>query len=535
MPLDERIPHLHWARWGSDDEQQRELSPAQLDLARQALGVERPGEPAPAIEQVELPPSRLGEEARAAIAAVVGPGNLLDDREARIVHSFGKSTPDLLRARAGGGADAPDAVALPGTHDEVLGLLRACAEHGVAVVPYGGGTSVVGGLEPLRGAHAGLISLDLHRMARLVDVDEISLTATLEPGLRGPEADALLAEHGLMLGHYPQSFKYATIGGFAATRSSGQASAGYGRFDAMVVGLMVATPQGTLDLGRAPASAAGPDLRQLFLGSEGTLGVITQVTMRVQRIPQARRYEAWTLPDFATGRDAVRRLVQEGAQPTVLRLSDELETFVTGGQAQEAASEPAVTGSLLIAGFEGTERSVRARRELAAAILTEAGASELGAELGEGWLEHRFDAPYLRDPMLDAGVLSETLETVASWSELPSLYEAVKEAVAGALAGVGNVLVWCHVSHVYPSGASLYFTFAAPLGDEPLERWRAAKHAACDAIAARGASITHHHAVGVDHRDWMRAEIGELGIEVLRAVKRRVDPEGILNPGKLIP
>lgn len=257
--------------------------------------------------------------------------------------------------------------------------------------------------------------------------------------------------------------------------------------------------------------------------------------MRVQRIPQLRRYEAWTLPDFAAGRDAVRRLVQEGAQPTVLRLSDELETFVTGGQAQEAASEPAVSGSLLIAGFEGTERFVESRRALAAAILEEQQATALGPALGEGWLEHRFDAPYLRDPMFDAGVLSETVETVTSWSRLPALYEAVKEAVAGALAGVGNALVWCHISHVYPSGASLYFSFAAPLGEQPIERWRAAKLAACDAIASEGASITHHHAVGVDHMAWMGAEIGELGIEVLRAVKHRLDPRGILNPGKLIP
>lgn len=535
MPSDERIPYLHWSRWGSAGEQQRALSQAQLELARQALGVERPGEPAVGLEQIELPPSRLGAAARDALTSIVGGEHLLDDHESRVVHTYGKSTPDLLRARAGQAADAPDAIVLPGSHEEVADLLCACAEHDVAVVPYGGGTSVVGGLDPLRGAHSGLISLDLRRMSRLVEVDEVSLTATLEPGLRGPEADALLAEHGLMLGHYPQSFRYATIGGFAATRSSGQASAGYGRFDAMVVGLKVATPQGTLDLGRAPASAAGPDLRQLLLGSEGALGVITQVTMRVQRIPQARRYEAWTLPDFAAGREAVRRLVQEGAQPTVLRLSDELETFVTGGQAQEAASEPAVTGSLLIAGFEGTERFVEPRRAHAAAILAEQGATELGASLGEGWLEHRFDAPYLRDPMFDAGVLSETLETVTSWSRLPALYDAVKEAVTGALAGVGNALVWCHISHVYPSGASLYFSFAAPLGDEPLERWRAAKHAACDAIAAHGASITHHHAVGADHLPWMHAEIGELGVEILRAVKQRVDPEGILNPGKLIP
>jgi alkyldihydroxyacetonephosphate synthase len=539
MPdVHERVPYMRWAGWGAAGEE-RPLSDAQLALVRQALGVERDGPPPLALDAIELPPSRLPDAARAALQAAVGAEHVRDDHESRVIHAAGKSTPDLLRWRAAATHDAPDAIVLPGAHDEVVAVLRACAEHGVAVVPFGGGTSVVGGLEPLRGRFAALISLDLRRLDRLVAVDDVSLTATLQAGLRGPEADALLREHGLMLGHYPQSFPYATIGGFAATRSSGQASAGYGRFDAMVVALKVATPQGTLDLGRSPANAAGPDLRQLFLGSEGVLGVITEVTVRVPRIPDARRYEAWSLPDFATGQAALRRLVHEGAQPTVVRLSDELETLVTGGQSQEAgeglAGAPAVAGCLLLTGFEGTEAAVADRRERAAAILRDEGATELGPQIGEGWLEHRFDAPYTRDPLFDAGVLSETLETVTSWSAMPALYEAVKAAVGDALAGVGNPLVWCHVSHVYPSGASLYFTVAAPLGDDPLQRWVKAKRAASDAIAAAGASITHHHAVGHDHRDWMTAEIGDLGIEALRAVKGRLDPEGILNPGKLLP
>ncbi len=534
MSLDERIPYMHWSGWGTAAER-TELTDAQRAMVTQALGVQGDGPPAATLDEVGLAAPELAEPARAALAAAVGAEHVLDGREARVVHTYGRSTPDLLRLRAGTADGAPDAVVLPGSHDEVLEVLRACAQHGVAVVPFGGGTSVVGGLEPLRGGHSALISLDLRRLDRLVAVDDVSLTATLQAGLRGPEAEALLGEHGLMLGHYPQSFKYASIGGFAATRSSGQASAGYGRFDAMVVGLKVATPEGTLDLGRSPANAAGPDLRQLFLGSEGVLGVITEVTMRVVRIPEERRYEAWSFPDFAAGQAGLRRLVQEGAQPTVVRLSDELETLVTGGQSQEAGTQPPVTGCLLLTGYEGTRRAVDARQALATAILEEAGATALGTAIGEGWLAHRFDAPYTRDPLLDAGVLTETLETVTSWSNAPALYNAVKAAVSESLAGVGNPLVWCHISHVYPSGAALYFTIAAPLGDDPLPRWRAAKRAAGDAIVRCGASITHHHAVGHDHRDWMEAEDGALGLEALRAVKARLDPAGILNPGKLLP
>lgn len=541
----ERVPYTDWSLWGVAADAQP-LSADLLALIRQALGAESDGPAIVPVDQVELPESRLGADQLTALTGVVGAENVLTDDAVRLVHALGKSTPDLLQARSGRVEHAPDAVVLPGSHDEVQRLLELCSELKIAVVPFGGGSSVVGGLSALDGGFAAVISLDLRRLDRLVALDPLAQTATLEAGLRGPEAEALLGEHDFMLGHYPQSFPYATIGGFAATRSSGQASAGYGRFDSMVVALKVATPSGTLELGRSPMNAAGPDLRQLLLGSEGVLGVITEVTMHVVPKPAARRYEAFRLPDFAAGVEALRRLTQEGARPTVLRLSDELESFVNAGQSAApgdgaeqdglenvADSDAPLGGCLLLTGFEGSEQVVQETRARAAAILAECGADELGPAIGEGWLDHRFDAPYLRDPLLDAGVLTETFETVTNWSALLELYEDLKQSVAVALEGVGNALVWCHVSHVYPTGASLYFTVAAPLGDDPVARWLEAKRVAGDRIAAHGASITHHHAVGTDHAPWMAAEVGELGLEALRAVKRRLDPNGIMNPGKL--
>lgn len=539
----ERTPYLQWARWGVDGEGEP-LPEERRNLIRMALGADVDGPQVTQPQDVKLAPSRLSADVLAKLGELVGGKNVTADHDGRLVHALGKSTADLLRARSDEPILAPDAIISPADHDEVQALLSFCSEQSIAVVPFGGGSSVVGGIDAISGDHDAVISLDLRRLDALVALDKISQSATLQAGLRGPEAEALLNAEGFMLGHYPQSFPYATIGGFAATRSSGQASAGYGRFDAMVVALKVATPTGTLELGRSPMNAAGPDLRQLLLGSEGVLGVITEVTMRVVAMPEVRQYEAFQLPDFESGVTAVRRLTQEGALPSVLRLSDELETFITGGQSatpgeaidgEEIDTEEMPTGGcLLLTGFEGSAQKVDTTRARAAAILAECGAAELGPAIGEGWLAHRFDAPYLRDELLDAGVLTETFETVTSWSELPALYEKLKDQVAEALEGVGQTLVWAHISHVYPTGASLYFTVATPVGPNPLERWLAAKQIAGDTIAEAGASITHHHAVGRDHAPWMDAEIGGRGLAVLRAVKAELDPAGIMNPGKLI-
>ena len=518
---------MHPTRWG-DPAAAAPLPDSARGLIELAFGL---GD-RPAVEHPELPTGRLDDTVLDGLRKLLGSEHVLTDDDTRRLRTRGKSTPDLLRARAGELGDAPDVVVRPGDHDDVAAVLALAVEHHLAVVPFGGGTCVTGGLAARRDGYAGVVSLDLVRMKRLLDVDPVSMTATLEPGLRGPEAEALLAEHGLTLGHFPQSFEYASIGGFAATRSSGQSSAGYGRFDAMVVRLTAATPRGRLDLGVAPASAAGPDLRQLVLGSEGVFGVITSVTVRVRRLPELMVYDGWRWPSFADGAAAMRTLAQAGLLPTVLRLSDEAETSINLARPDDIGSD-AAAGCLMIVGHEGTPAAVDARRAAVAAVLEGLGGTPLGEEPGRSWVEGRFRAPYLRDSMLDVGVLVETLETATWWSNLDRLYAGVKEALETSL-GEGTIVL-CHISHVYETGCSLYFTVAAKEADDPLGQWQAAKAAAGDAITRAGGTITHHHAIGTDHKPWYREEIGDVGVSILRAVKAELDPTGILNPGVLIP
>lgn len=526
---------MKWNAWG-DPASAKPLSDGIRQLLTSALGVEggdaAEGDP----NRVELRPSALSDADRAALAAIVGEGFCRVDQPARLLHAGGKSTPDLLRRNASGTQDAPDAVLLPGTEDEVAAILSHCSRHGIALVPFGGGTSVVGGLDPIRGEFAAVVSLDLRRFDQLLSLDEVSCEAEFGAGVTGPDAERLLGDHGFSLGHFPQSFQFATIGGFAATRSSGQDSAGYGRFDDMIRGLRTITPAGVLDLGRAPASAAGPDLRQLLIGSEGVFGVITRVRVRVHPVPATTRYEAWAFPDFAAGAAALRAITQTGTGATVVRLSDEAETGVNLASTEQIGGQQITGGCLAITLFEGTAEHTESRHAETRAMLAAHGGTSLGEEPARAWERGRFAAPYLRDSLLAAGALCETLETATDWSNVPALKAAVTEALTTALADSGTpALVLCHISHVYRCGASLYFTVVAAQRGNPIEQWRAAKTAASDAIMRAGGTITHHHAVGADHRPFMRDEVGELGVQLLRAIKATLDPAGILNPGKLIP
>ena len=515
-------------RWG-DPALAAPLSPDARGLVELAFGVGARVAPTPVGTP---PPTRLDVRLLDGLGVLVGSEHVLVDDLTRTLRTRGKSTPDLLLARSGDLGDAPDVVVRPSSTGQVEDVLAYAVEHRLAVVPFGGGTCVTGGLVASRAGTVGVVSLDLCRMKALLAVDRTSMTATLEPGLRGPEAESLLAAEGLTLGHYPQSFEYATIGGFAATRSSGQSSAGYGRFDAMVVGLTAVTPTGTITLGSAPASAAGPDLRQLLLGSEGTLGVITSVTVRVRPLPAVKVYDGWRWSSFAAGADAMRTLAQAGMLPTVVRLSDEAETAINLADpaAIGGAGDP---GCLMIAGFEGEAEIVEARRAAVSAVLAGRGGEPLGEGPGQKWAHGRFSGPYLRDAMLDEGVLVETCETATFWVNRDRLYHDVRTALESSL-GEGTIVL-CHISHVYETGCSLYFTVAAKGGDDPLARWTDAKRAASDAMIAAGATITHHHAVGTDHKPWFAQEIGPVGVRVLRAVKAEVDPTGVLNPGVLIP
>ncbi len=531
-----------WWGWG-DPALEPALDDAALAVLRERIGELKPWPLARGLEEFELP---TAEPLPAAVLDAAGEGNVFTSAEDRMRHASGRGYVDLARMRDGSLEAAPDAVAMPDDEAALRRLLDACAAEGVAVVPFGGGTSVVGGVEPLRGTHSRLLSLDLGGL-RDVEVDRRSLTARLGAGLRGPEAEAALGREGLTLGHFPQSFEYATVGGFAATRSAGQASSGYGRFDALVDSVRLVAPAGDLRTLETPHTAAGPALRELVIGSEGTLGVIPEVTVRVRPAPRRRRYEAWIAESFEAGAEIVRAMAQGAGLPDVVRLSDEEETAGTlalsgprglagtlfGGYLGLRARRG---GCLMVVGLEGDEESVARRRALAVRELRAGGAAYLGQAAGRSWEHGRYQGPYLRDTLMATGAMVETLETAHTWSRLGELHAAVAAAIHDSLAAQGTPgLVFCHLSHAYPDGASLYFTFIARArrGAE-LEQWRRVKTAASEAIVAAGATITHHHGVGRDHAPYMRAEVGELGLEALRAVKERLDPTGIMNPGKLL-
>ena len=533
-----------WWGWG-DPTVEPKLDAEALETLRERVGELSPS-PRAVASAVDFPlPAAV--PLPAALTETVGEENVFTGTEDRLRHATGCGYVDLVHLRSGAIDATPDAVLLPANVEQVQRVLHLCGEQGVAVVPYGGGTSVVGGVAPLRGPHERLVSLDLTRL-RDVTIDERSLTARLGAGLRGPEAEAALAQSGFTLGHFPQSFEYATIGGFAATRSAGQASSGYGRFDALVSSVRLVAPAGEIQTLETPHTAAGPALRELIVGSEGVLGVIPEVTVRVRPKPQVRRYEAWIAESFEAGAEIVRTMAQGPGLPDVIRISDEEETGVSlalsgpkgiagtlfGGYLGLRGKRG---GALIVVGLEGDDESVARRRALAVRALRAGGAAYLGQGAGRSWEHGRFEGPYLRDALMDAGALVETLETSHTWAKLDELHSAVGAAIRDYLAAQGTPgIVMCHLSHAYADGASLYFTFIARTRrGEEVEQWRTVKRAACEAIVAAGATITHHHAVGRDHAPYMEAEVGETGLETLRAVKERLDPAGIMNPGKLLP
>ncbi len=532
-----------WWGWG-DPEIEPELDGEALTTLRERVGELEPWPLAEDLDRFELPaPERLPS----ALSNAAGEANVFASAEDRLRHATGRGYADLARLRGGRLDAAPDAVLLPPDAGSLRRILDVCAAEGIAVVPFGGGTSVVGGVEPLRGPHERLVSLDL-TLLREAEVDRRSLTARLGAGLRGPEAEAALNAAGVVLGHYPQSFEYATIGGFAATRSAGQASSGYGRFDALVTGVRLIAPGGDLRTLETPHTAAGPALRELVVGSEGVLGAIPEVTVRVRPLPPQRRYEAWIAEDFEAGAEIVRALAQGPGLPDVIRISDEEETEVSlalSGPRGLAGSmfgrylglRGKRDGCLIVVGLEGEEESVARRRALTVRALRRGGAAYLGQAAGRSWEHGRYQGPYLRDTLMGMGAMVETLETSHTWSHLHELHTAVGEAIREGLAGQGTPgLVFCHLSHAYPDGASLYFTFISrALRGEELQQWGAVKRAACETIVACGATITHHHAVGRDHAPYLEAEVGQTGLDVLRAAKERLDPAGVMNPGKLLP
>ena len=502
------------------------------------------------LDDIKLPPSALSAVDRHVLTVLLGKSAVRDDKFERAFHTRGRSYVDLLRLRAGDFSDAPDAVVYPGSAADVLKVLAFAAERSVAIVPFGGGTGMAGGVNARRNGHGAVLSLDLSAMDR-VTIDRESFTASAEPGICGPALESALALEGMTLGHCPQSFEFSTLGGWIASRSSGQQSMHYGNTGQWLAGLDIATPGGML----RDAGTGSGWISNLMTGSEGALGVITRATVRLRQLPHTSMARAYAFRDFESGAAAVRDAVQNGIGAAMLRLSDADETrFYRELGAFDAPismmdqtfarllqlchyDEPCV----LIAEFEGSRSTATAARRSLFGIARDHRGLPLGANPSKKWQQNRFRGPYLRDAMLDRGLGMDTLEAATSWANLPKLYRAMKNALTEAVAGtvprpLAHGFVLSHLTQTSVAGAALVFTciFPRALADE-FGQSQAIRRAGLEAIAQNGgvpayAQLSSQERLSVSARDQ-----NMLGLEMLRAVKNTVDPKGVLNPGKLFP
>lgn len=545
---------MKWWGWGVEDRRfPLEDTGSTRDYLRSQFGLPslRPSSGWP-LESVRIPESRADGDFLRQCAEIVGRENCRTDHRERVLHSIGKSYQDLIRLRTLRLDRATDAVLYPQSEQQVAAILALCRHARVAVVPFGGGTSVVGGLDPETGPQRLVVTVDLAYLNRIIQIDKLSSTATVEAGIFGPELESQLRQAGFVLGHYPQSFEFSTLGGWIATRSSGQNCLRYGGIDKLVESVRIVTPAGSIETLRVPRRADGPDVMQMLVGSEGTFGIIVSATVRLRPVPENQDYFMLAFQGFRPAADACRTLLQSGVNPALLRISDEDETLATlalshrpvkGLRAVQRraakwflARRGMVPPSLatVLVGLEGTYRENQLLRRQVRRHFARLGAVYLGRSPGRRWLESRFQLPYLRDELIDNGMLVDTLETATVWSRWEELYHAIRAAIKRAAVDQGEPLVVCtHLSHLYLDGVALYFSLLGlQKQTDPLGQWLAIKEAAGAAIRAQGAVISHHHGVGRDHRE--QTGRGELEREMLVQLKQTLDPSGIMNPGKLL-
>jgi alkyldihydroxyacetonephosphate synthase len=517
----------HWG-WGLEERQPAAAdvrAAAALIAARTGVAVEEVEQPV-ALEEVSVRAPRIA--APAALESVLTAATY-----ERARHSLGKSYCDVVRGMRGQFDDAPDLVARPGDERELEAVLEWCAGERIAVVPYGGGTSVVGGVTPeVGGDYAGVVSLDTGLLSGVRELDAVSRAARIGAGSLGPALERELGAQGMTLRFYPQSFEFSTLGGWVATRAGGHFATLRTHIDDLVESVRAITPAGAWESRRLPASGAGPSPDRLLLGSEGTLGVITEAWVRIRPRPTRRASRAVAFDDFLRAAECVRELAQSGLEPSNCRLLDAGEAALTGAGDDSQAK--------LIVGFESAEIDVEPALEQALAICAAHGGEpepERGADgAAETWRGAFLDAPYLRDVLVMAGLLVETFESAVTWDRFAALHAAVGSAVETALAetGVAGGRVHCRLTHVYPDGAAPYFTVVAPAArGEEVAQWSHVKRAASDALVEAGGTITHHHAVGRDHVAWYERQRPELFARLLRAGRAELDPAQIMNPGVL--
>ena len=551
------IRHMKWWGWGHedvtfDDSTKPELWP----YLKRELGVDEIRWEKPvAFEDVTLPEQKKNEAFLATIQAGLGDGQVVDDKKSRLVHAAGKSFRDLWLMRHGQVQFAPDCVVYPDTEEDVALVVRAAHEHGVVLVPFGGGSNIAGCLVPSDRGGRMVVSLDMCRMHRVLEVDRYSLTARIQPGVYGQHLEDQLAEHGVTLGHFPDSFLHSTLGGWVATRSAGMQSDIYGKIEDMVISLRMVTPSGTIITRTVPKSSNGIDIKHLCIGSEGILGVITEVVVQVHHKPEKEDWYGWLFPDFKSGLDAIHECHRGDCMPTVTRLNDPKKTALsfafkhpkTGIKDKIAKAFKWYIGNvkkidfdqccLMVVKYEGTPKAFNRIKNQVTAIYKKHRGVCLGAEPGRSFAKVKFDFPHLRDYVMDRSIMADVSETATTWDNLRTLHESGLADVEQAIKDTGvDAWVGCHLSHSYRTGASLYFTFGCLQREgREIEQYLYVKKAAEDAFMKNGGTLSHHHAVGTEHLPWVEEDLSPTGLKAVKALKAGLDPNDIMNPGKIIP
>ena len=551
------IRHMKWWGWGHedvtfDDSTKPELWP----YLKRELGVDEIRWEKPvAFEDVTLPEQKNNEAFLAAIRAGLGDGQVVDDKKSRLVHAAGKSFRDLWLMRHGQVQFAPDCVVYPDTEEDVALVVRAAHEHGVVLVPFGGGSNIAGCLVPSDRGGRMVVSLDMCRMHRVLEVDRYSLTARIQPGVYGQHLEDQLAEHGVTLGHFPDSFLHSTLGGWVATRSAGMQSDIYGKIEDMVISLRMVTPSGTIITRTVPKSSNGIDIKHLCIGSEGILGVITEVVVQVHHKPEKEDWYGWLFPDFKSGLNAIHECHRADCMPTVTRLNDPKKTALsfafkhpkTGIKDKIAKAFKWYIGNvkkidfdqccLMVVKYEGTPQAFNRIKNQVTAIYKKHRGVCLGAEPGRSFAKVKFDFPHLRDYVMDRSIMADVSETATTWDNLRTLHESGLADVEQAIKDTGvDAWVGCHLSHSYRTGASLYFTFGCLQREgREIEQYLYIKKAAEDAFMKNGGTLSHHHAVGTEHLPWVEEDLSPTGLKAVKALKAGLDPNDIMNPGKIIP
>jgi alkyldihydroxyacetonephosphate synthase len=548
--------HMKWWGWGDVDAGfDSSAHPGFWPYAKQVLGIEGDAPPPPplALEAVRLPEANVHLSFLAELKCALRPGQICGDRHERVLHAYGKGFRDLYRLRRGSADGAPDLVVYPESENDVLATVRAAARHDVVVIPFGGGSNISGCLERTETRRMA-VSLDMRRMRCVLEVDAESMTARIAAGVFGPDLEQQLWPHGMTLGHFPDSFLHSTLGGWIATRSAGMQSDKYGKIEDMVVALRMVTPEGVLETRRVPKSSNGIDVNHLCIGSEGTLGVITEATMRVHPRPEARVVPAYLFPDFESGIEAMRECVRRECVPAMMRLNDPDKTALSvafkppSSRLSQAVSKvfkgylkakgfDLPRSCLMMAAFEGRKGEVARQMQRVDNIYSKMGGANLGLASGKSFEATKYDFPHIRDFLLEREVTTDVSETSTVWSNILPLYWATMAAIrTGVLESGVRPWAGCHISHTYHCGASVYFTFGfkQEQGHE-MDQYLRVKRAAQQSFIDHGGTLSHHHAVGTEHLPWLAADISPLGVQAVAGIKQSLDPGDNMNPGRLRP